>query len=190
MKKSLLILSALMALSMAFVGCKGGSDPVQDPAGEDTKNGIDYKNVYVVDYGSGSGSYNKNTGVISLGAGQYKNVVIELSEPTDFSKGVKVKCSVSDYELAETANGLKFVFASDATIGKDSYGYDAIDGTDKCEGYPTFPATPDVVEFKIEPKAAWGADNPADLKKVNFIQIAPQQCTGTFVVEWIEPITE
>ena len=36
MKKSLLILSALMALSMAFVGCKGGSDPVQDPAGEET----------------------------------------------------------------------------------------------------------------------------------------------------------
>lgn len=35
MKKSLLILSALMALSMAFVGCKGGSDPVQDPAGEE-----------------------------------------------------------------------------------------------------------------------------------------------------------
>ena len=32
MKKSLLILSALMALSMAFVGCEGGSDPVQDPA--------------------------------------------------------------------------------------------------------------------------------------------------------------
>ena len=36
MKKSLLILSALMALSMAFVGCKGGSDPVQEPAGDDT----------------------------------------------------------------------------------------------------------------------------------------------------------
>lgn len=36
MKKSLLILSALMALSMAFVGCKGGSDPVQDPAGDET----------------------------------------------------------------------------------------------------------------------------------------------------------
>ncbi len=36
MKKSLLILSALMALSMAFVGCKGGSDPVQEPAGEVT----------------------------------------------------------------------------------------------------------------------------------------------------------
>ena len=36
MKKSLLILSALMALSMAFVGCEGGSDPVQDPAGDDT----------------------------------------------------------------------------------------------------------------------------------------------------------
>lgn len=36
MKKSLLILSALMALSMAFVGCKGGSDPVQDPAGDVT----------------------------------------------------------------------------------------------------------------------------------------------------------
>lgn len=35
MKKSLLILSALMALSMAFVGCEGGSDPVQDPAGEE-----------------------------------------------------------------------------------------------------------------------------------------------------------
>lgn len=35
MKKSLLIVSALMALSMAFVGCKGGSDPVQDPAGEE-----------------------------------------------------------------------------------------------------------------------------------------------------------
>ena len=36
MKKSLLILSALMALSMAFVGCKGGSDPVQEPAGDGT----------------------------------------------------------------------------------------------------------------------------------------------------------
>lgn len=35
MKKSLLILSALMALSMAFVGCKGGSDPVQEPAVEE-----------------------------------------------------------------------------------------------------------------------------------------------------------
>ena len=188
MKKSLLILSALMALSMAFVGCEGGSDPVQEPAGEVTKNGIDYKNVYVVDYGSGSGSYNKNTGVISLGAGEYKNVVIELSEPTDFSKGVKVKCSVSGYEEGDP--GLKFVFASDATIGKDTYGNDAIDGTNKCEGYPTFPATADVVEFKIDPKAAWDADNPADLTKVNFIQIAPQKCKGTFVVEWIEPITE
>ena len=33
MKKSLLVLSALLALSMAFVGCKnGGSDPVEsDP---------------------------------------------------------------------------------------------------------------------------------------------------------------
>lgn len=35
MKKSLLILSALLALSMAFVGCEGGSDPVQDPVEQD-----------------------------------------------------------------------------------------------------------------------------------------------------------
>lgn len=38
MKKSLLVLSALMALSMAFVGCKGGaSDPdISDPSGDVT----------------------------------------------------------------------------------------------------------------------------------------------------------
>ena len=37
MKKSLLVLSALLALSMAFVGCKnGGSDPVEsDPVESD-----------------------------------------------------------------------------------------------------------------------------------------------------------
>lgn len=39
MKKSLLVLSALLALSMAFVGCKGGaSDPdISDPSGDVVK---------------------------------------------------------------------------------------------------------------------------------------------------------
>ena len=91
MKKSLLILSALMALSMAFVGCEGGSDPVQEPAGDVTPA----ENVVA----SGEkGTFFKwaDLGITAENASEYYvKVTYELNDPAKEGWGPGSLCDVN-----------------------------------------------------------------------------------------------
>ena len=166
-------------------------------AGSEEKTpGLEYANVYIVAYGD-KDSKQEGKKITLKAGGNYQNVVIALKEPTDFSKGVKVKISVKDFEPAKNEDGsidpngnYGFLFASEGVMGKDDYQNDAIVSKILSPGYLEITEEAKEVTFKIDDSKAWGAESAADKTKITHIKFQPQKTKGTYVIEYIEPVTE
>ena len=163
---------------------------------EEKTPGLEYANVYIVAYGDKNSKQEGKKITLKTG-GSYQNVVIALKEPTDFSKGVKVKISVKDFEPAKNEDGsidpngnYGFLFASEGVMGKDDYGNDAIVSKILSPGYLEITEEAKEVTFKIDDDKAWGAESAADKTKITHIKFQPQKTKGTYVIEYIEPVTE
>ena len=173
-------------------GGNGGGD-----GGSEVKTpGLEYANVYIVAYGD-KDSKQEGKKITLKAGGNYQNVVIALKEPTNFSKGVKVKISVKDFEPAKKDDGsidpngnYGFLFASEGVMGKDDYQNDAIVSKILSPGYLEITEEAKEVTFKIDDSKAWGAESAADKTKITHIKFQPQKTKGTYVIEYIEPVTE
>lgn len=196
MKKSLLVLAALAALSMVFVSCGGGaggkSTPV-DEGGKDTvKTGIIFgENVYkfsdltIADsYGTPNVFVANADGTLSVTAGSWNAFTVTLPAVLDLSN-VKVAVTAKvEASYTQGDNKFKIILAEDDNKQSE------ITSNDEGNSGWCDPLTTEFATYTATDSwAAWQKE-AADLTKISKIIINPQSASGVITIQSIELISK
>lgn len=194
MKKSLLVLAALAALSMVFVSCGGGgkSTPV-DEGGKDTvKTGIifgdavyKFADLTIADAYGSSGVITVNAdGTLSVTAGSWDTFTVTLPSTLDLSN-VKVAVTAKvEAGYSQGDNKFKIILAEDDNKQSE------ITSNDEGNSGWCDPLTTEFATYTATDSwAAWQKE-AADLTKISKIIINPQSASGVVTIQSIELISK
>lgn len=196
MKKSLLVLAALAALSMVFVSCGGGaggkSNPV-DEGGEDTvKTGIifgdavyKFADLTIADaYGSAGVITVNADGTLSVKAGSWDSFTVTLPSTLDLSN-VKVAVTAKvEAGYTQGDNQFKIILAED-----DNKQSEITSNNEGNSGWCDPLTTEFATYTATDSWAAWQKEE-ADLTKISKIIINPQSASGVITIQSIELISK
>lgn len=195
MKKSLLVLAALAALSMAFVSCGGGgnsgSKPVE-PKENTVKTGIifgdavyKFADLTIADQYGSSGVITVNAdGTLSVKAGSWDTFTVTLPAVLDLSN-VKVAVTAKiEASYTQGDNKFKIILAEDDNKQSE------ITSNDEGNIGWCDPLTTEFATYTATDSwAAWQKE-AADLTKISKIIINPQSASGVVTIQSIELISK
>lgn len=195
MKKSLLVLAALAALSMVFVSCGGGgnsgSKPVE-PEDNTVKTGIifgdavyKFADLTIADAYGSSGVITVNAdGTLSVKAGSWDSFTVTLPSTLDLSN-VKVAVTAKvEADYSQGDNKFKIILAED-----DNKQSEITSNEEGNSGWCDPLTTEFATYTATDSWAAWQKEE-ADLTKISKIIINPQSASGVITIQSIELISK